>query len=159
MPYTTYSFNDVKMVISNPNFNAFTLNGQGVGEININWSNENSSHNLAADGSVMINKIAADNGTLTISAQQTSMLHQWLKDLFNFLKNSPSNVWASSRIDLSSIAGYDNGQFSGVTFAKRSDVPYQQQGQLVTWTFLFASGQIMGSAAPNIALSTQGNLV
>lgn len=159
MAITTYSFNDIKAVFSHPAYPAFTINGQGVGEIHIAYANDNTAHELAADGSVMISKIRADNGNFTISMQQTSTMHQWMKGLFNQLMTSPTNLWAAINITISSPSGgFDNIQLTGVSFSKRSDQPYQQQGQLVTWSFMAANIQTIGSTLAAINLNTSAVL-
>lgn len=152
MTTTTYSFSDINLVINPFGRPAFTINGQGVGEVNIAYANDNTSHELAADGSVMVSRITANNGTISISAQQTSRLHGWLMGLFNALNDpqTPAALWASIRIDITTLTGLqDNKNFTGVSFTKRADQPYQQQGQMVTWNFMFADGQGMGTQLPS----------
>jgi hypothetical protein len=160
MTTTTYSFSDTNIVIAPPGYPAYTLNGQGIGEITVSYINDNTAHNLAADGNVMVSKIKANNANVNISAQQTSTLHQYLKDLFNYLMASPTNFWASTYITIKSKAGtFDDIQLSGVSFTKRSDQPFQQQGQSVTWPFMVAEAQTLGSKVPSVALSTQATIV
>lgn len=142
MATTTYSFNDIYCVLSHPSFPAYTVNGQGVGEISFTYADDNTIHERAADGSVMISKVKADNGTITISVQQTSDLHKWLKRFFNFLHLQSSASWAEMMINLSSPAGlFDTIVAVGVSPTKRADQPYQAQGQMVTWSFHAANIQ------------------
>lgn len=142
MPYSTYSFNDVHVVISPPGFPAYTLNGQGVGDINISFADDNTLHDRSADGRVMVSKIKANNGSISISVQQTSALHKYLKQLFNFLRLRDTSAWAGTMITLSSPAGlFDTITATGVSFSKRADQPYQAQGQNVTWNFMAADIQ------------------
>lgn len=157
---TTYSFSDIKMVISHPAYPAYTVNGNGVGEINIEYANDNTTQDLAADGTVMISKIEANNGTVTISMQQTSPMHQWMKGFFNALRSQPTNMWAKANINVSSPAGgFDNIALSGVSFQKRAAQPYQAQGQMVTWSFMFANGQTIGSTLAAINLNTSATIL
>jgi len=139
MSITTYSFSDIIAVIAHPQFPAFSLNGQGIGEIAISYSNDNTAHDLAADGSVMVSKIKANNGTLAMTMQQTSPLHKYLKQLFNFVQAQQTAAWIQTAITISSPAGtFDSILATGVSLTKRADQPYQQQGQNVTWTFMAA---------------------
>lgn len=139
MATTTYSFADVNATFKFPGSPAFPVNGQGIGELTIAYSQDNSTHELAADGSVMVSKIAANNASITVTCQQTSSLHNYLKAAFNFLRQSPSLVWAQGLVSINSVNGiHDSIVCAGVSFTKRSDQPYQQQGQLVTWNFMSA---------------------
>src|SRR5688572_12709967 len=107
--HTVYSFSNVNMVINPPGFPSYTVNGQGVGEISIGYINDNTVHDLAADGTVMVSKVAADNGNVSITVQQTSPLHQYLKGIFNALMLAPAASWAGMKISASSInGGFDN---------------------------------------------------
>lgn len=160
MSYTTYSFNDIKMVISHPAYPAYTVNGQGIGEVGISWQNDNTAHDVAADGKVMVSKIVANNGSIAITMQQTSQMHQWMKGLFNTLKNAPSQLWAAGRIDISSPDGIgDNIQLTGVSFTKRSDQPFQAQGQMVTWNLMFAKGETNGSVLAAISQTVSAQII
>lgn len=139
MTTTTYSFSDVLLTFSHPSMGTYPVNGQGAGEISINYQDDNTAHSRAADGSVMVSKIKADNAQIAISIQQTSDFHRWLKNLFNFLNVSPASVWALATI---TVQVPINGEYitaTGVSPQKRADQPYQEQGQNVTWNFMAAS--------------------
>ena len=75
MALSTYSFLDLSGSISHPTIGSYLFTGEGVGDINISMSTDRSAHDVASDGSVMVSKIAGNNGTITITAQQTSPLH------------------------------------------------------------------------------------
>lgn len=85
MALSTYSFLDLSGSISHPTIGSYLFTGEGVGDINISMSTDRSAHDVASDGSVMVSKIAGNNGTITITAQQTSPLHFWLLDWYNTL--------------------------------------------------------------------------
>lgn len=160
MTVSTYSFSDTKMVINFPGFPAFSINGQGVGEITIAYINENSTHDLAADGSVMVSKIKADNADITLTVQQTSTLHQWLKGIFNALMAAPPALWAAGRIDITTaIGGFDQINCTGVSFGKRADQPFQQQGQSVSWAMKAANVNSPGSLLAGVNTFVTGNIV
>lgn len=143
MANSTYSFNDVITVLSFANLlPAYTVNGQGVGTINVNNTNDNSAQDLAADGSVMTSKIKASNGTVAISVQQTSPLHKWLKQAYNAATLAPTALWAALAITVTSPTGtFDVINCKGCSFQKPADQPYEQQGQMVTWNFLASDVQ------------------
>lgn len=160
MTTTTYSFSDIRAVIQFPGLPAYTINGQGANEMSVSYANDNSSHDVAADGSVMVSKIKADNGQIALTLQQTSPLHHWLKNAFNFLRAADASVWAAGSIDIQSqLNTYDTGYFAGVSFLKRADQPFQAQGQNVTWTFMFAEGAPLGSSVPAISTNVAANII
>ena len=77
--YSTYSFADTSLVLSHPKVGKIVLNGQGLGSVTIARANDNTQHDVAADGSTMTSKIVTRNGTLAIAIQQTSPAQKWLK--------------------------------------------------------------------------------
>ena len=137
-PYSTYAFADVSCVINHPSVGSFDVNGEGVGSITFAMANDVTEHDLAADGTVMVSKIKAGNGTIVIEAQQTSSLHKWLTKAYNYLKAASSSEWAEMSIMASSPAMQVTHDCSGVSFQKRSDKPYQAQGQTISWTLMCA---------------------
>jgi hypothetical protein len=146
MAFNTYSFSNTAVVIAPPTGAAFTLNGQGIGEITIDWINDNTAHDLAADGTVMVSKITAANANFTVTAQQTSNLHQYLRGLFNALYQGPANQWAATTITITSLDGsFDNVILTGVSFAKQATQPFQAQGQMVSWNMMAANAVTQGS--------------
>ncbi len=158
MANTTYSFNDVKMVIKPLGYAAYTVNGQGIGKIEVNYADANSSQDRSADGSVMTNKIKANNGMCSITVQQTSPLNEYLIGLFNYLNLGATALWAQTRIDISSKLNLaDSHALTGCSLEKRPNRSYEANGQMVTWNFLFTDGQGFGSTLAN--LSTQANIV
>ncbi|MCB2297797.1 phage protein [Clostridium tagluense] len=140
MSYTTYSFQDVTAAFSCPSVGAASSTGAGIGTISINMATEKTVHEVAADGNVMISKILGDNGTVALSLQQTSQLHKYLLNWYNYInsKSSAIKAWASMVITISSANLGDKTICTGVSPQKLADRPYQAQGQLVTWTLMCA---------------------
>ncbi|WP_201264982.1 phage protein [Brevibacillus reuszeri] len=138
MAHTTYSFADVSMVISHPSKGQFVATGAGLGSISISMATDRSTHDVSADGSVMVSKIKGRNGNITVSAQQTSDLHKWLIKLFSYLENAPTAEWAKAAITIRSTSMQDLIRVTGVSFQKLPDRPFQAQGQQVSWVFMAA---------------------
>jgi hypothetical protein len=160
MPTTTYSFTDHIITITSPVYKAYSLNGQGLGEVNISYANDNTMHDNSADGQVMVSKIISNNGTVNMTLQQTSELNKWLFGAFNKLYALPSNFWTSISITIRSIASGDVVTCTGVSFTKRSDKPYQAQGQMITWNFMAAKIDMLGTLAQGLAQTTvSGSIV
>lgn len=139
--FSTYSFTDIELVLSHPSYGQFSLNGEGAGSIQINKTTERSTHNVAADGSVMTSKIAGDNGTVVVNAQQTSDLHSWIQGLFNYLKSANTNEWA--QISMTMRAPHMGRNVIGTygSIQKEPDETFETQGGLLAWTLLFADVQ------------------
>ena len=138
---TTYSFDDVEVTFSHPGIGLYLINGKGVGSISVTMSTEKSSHDVAADGSVMVSKIPGDNAAIDIEVQQTSEFHKWLTNYYNFVKLAPANQWANAAIVIRDKVGGALITALDVSPLKKADKPYQAQGQRVTWPFLAANCQ------------------
>ncbi len=135
---TTYSFTDLVGSINHSALTPFIFTGQGVGGVTVSKSTERSAHDVAADGSIMVSKIAGNNGVITIECQQTSPLHFWLLNWFNTLWNLPTSDWATTSVLLKNSTTGGSHVVTGVSPQKEADVPYQAQGQRVTWTLMAA---------------------
>lgn len=140
MRHSTYSFLDLAGAISHPFFplGVFQFTGEGVGSITVEMSNERSQHDVAADGSIMISKMAGNNGVITIECQQTSLVHKYLLNLFNYVWQADTNQWAMIAIALRNISDGTSHICTGVSFNKKGAKSYKREGQWVTWTLMAA---------------------
>lgn len=137
LTYTTYSFADLAGAVAHPSLGAYTFTGEGTGSINIAKAGDDSSVEIAADGTPMITKIPGSNGVITIVCQQTSVIHKWLLDAYNYLKYiAPASEWAQMTLLLRNTADGTVHEGTGICFQKKADIPYQAQGQNVTWTLI-----------------------
>lgn len=141
MKHTTYSFTDVEAVISHPSYGQFSMNGEGIGSFSVSKVTERSQQNVAADGNVMTSKVAGNNGTVTVNAQQTSSLHGWLQGLFNYLWSAPTSEWAQISLTIRAPKMGKAITCSYGAFQKEPDEPFEAQGQDVAWVLLFADIQ------------------
>jgi hypothetical protein len=141
MKHTTYSFLDLAGSIHHPVVGDYLFTGEGVGSVSVSKVTDRSSHDVASDGSIMVSKIAGNNGTVTIEAQQTSPLQKWLQDWFNQLVALPTSEWATTSILLKNTSTGGSHLCTGVSPQKEGDVPYQAQGSRVTWTLMCADIQ------------------
>lgn len=141
MSYNTYSFTDVTAVISHPNFGQFPATGEGLGSITTDMTTDRTIHEVAADGTIMVTKVKARNGTVSIVTQQTSTLHQWLTRLYNYLETASTDQWAGITISIRTPAMAELESCTGVSFTKLPSNPRQQQGQNITWALIAADMQ------------------
>lgn len=135
---SVYSFADVSLVLSHPNVGQCVLTGQGLGSVAISRTNDNSQHDVAADGSVMVSKILSKNGVMQIAIQQTSEAQAWLKKWYAYLMNAPTSEWARTNAVLKNPSANETFNMSGVSPQKRPDATFQQTGQQVTWGMMCA---------------------
>jgi len=137
---TTYSFLDLSGSIASP-VGPFVFTGEGVGEVVVTMAVEKTVHDVAADGSVMVSKVAGNNGTITIHTQQTSPLHKWLLSWFNAILAGTTDMWASSAVFLRNTIDGSSHVATGISPQKIPDKTYQAQGQRVTWVLMAADIQ------------------
>jgi len=136
---TTYSFLDLSGAISQSSLGAYTFTGEGVGEITVSMATDRTVHDTAADGSVMVSKVAGDSGHLTVSCQQTSTVHKWLLAWYNYLVAAGTDEWASTTMLLNNTTDGTSHVITGVSPQKVPDKAYQAQGQRVSWVLMAAS--------------------
>jgi hypothetical protein len=139
--YSLYSFADVITTLSHPAIGQYVANGEGLGSISTTMATERTTHDLAADGNVMISKIKGRNGSHAIAVQQTSNLNKWLLKLYNYLETAPASEWAGITIVIRNPSLQDLITSTGVSFQKLPDKPYQAQGQQITWQLMAADIQ------------------
>lgn len=139
MEHSVFSFADVSAVISHPSVGQFTITGKGVGSITVSNSNDETQHDTAADGSVMVSKIDTENGTVAIALQQTSAAHRWMKKWHAFLKVSPASEWTKTSITIRNPAIGETITCTGVSPQKKADRAFHQAGQQVTWNLMATS--------------------
>lgn len=138
MSYKTYSFEDVTVSFSHPSVGTASTVGAGLGSISIAMSTDRTAHDVAADGTVMISKVAGKNGTIAISAQQTSDLHKFLLKWYNYIDVAGASEWARMTVTIKSNNLGDSTVCTGVSPQKLADRPYQAQGQQITWNLMSA---------------------
>jgi hypothetical protein len=141
MQNTTYSFTDTIVTFSHQGWGQITANGAGLGNIAVAMTTDRTSHDVAADGSVMVSKIAGRNGTIAINVQQTSVVGKQLTKLFNYLVAASAEVWAQLVVTINNSRTGDLITATGVSPQKQADKQFQAQGQQITWNFMAADIQ------------------
>lgn len=139
--HSTYSFTDINATISHPAYGSYDIQGEGIGDLSISKVTDRTTHDVAADGNIMVSKIAGNNGNVTINAQQTSTLHNWLQGLFNYLWNADTSQWSQISMTITAPKMSKTYYCTGGAFVKEPDEPFQSQGQRVSWGLLFADVQ------------------
>jgi putative bacteriophage protein len=139
--HSTYSFTDINATIQCPGYGSYSVQGEGVGDVNVSKNTDRTVHDVAADGSVMASKIAGNNGSVTINAQQTSSLHKFLQGLFNYCWQADTSEWTSISMTIEAPKMGKTYYCTGGSFVKEPDEPLQSQGQRVAWSILFVDIQ------------------
>lgn len=132
----TYSMQDVNVTISHPAVGVWSGNGTGLDSIVIDYAQDNTTHDVAGDGTVMVNKIITSNGSIVLDIQQTGDFNAWLLRWFNYIKVAPPSQWALASVTVSSNNLGQVTYCSGVAPLKAGQRPYKSQGQKVAWTLL-----------------------
>ena len=142
----TYSFKDTSGSLSNPILLGapIVFAGEiGMGQFVINMHTERTTHDTAADGTVMPSYIAGDSGDCSIEIQQTSALHAELLGLYNLLKTAADggdvSNWAASALSLRNIVDGSQHLLTGVSFGKIPAKTYAAQGGKITWVLMAAN--------------------
>ncbi len=143
----TYSFKALVGVLVNALVGVtvpLTGGNIGAGAFHVSMATERTAHDVAADGTVMVSYAAGDNGALTAEVQESSVLHQQLLSLYNLLllaaNNDDVSAWAATTISFRLLTDNTQHLFTGVSFQKFPDKPYEAHGQKVTWKLMFANG-------------------
>lgn len=156
----TYSFKDLVGSVSNPVVGQTILLGGGnlgAGSITLSMTTERTTHDVAADGTVMPSYVAGDNSTITIEVQQTSLLHKQLLNLYNTVKQLADaddiTAWAATRVTFQTLLDGTSHKATGVSFAKIPEKVYGPSGQKITWQ-LMAAELVTTSNALQTALTS-----
>lgn len=136
MGHTTYGFEDLNLVFQHPSVGVLPLQGAGVVSITYTYSTDVTTHDLAADGSVMASKIKAANATIALVVQQTSEANEWLIKYYNYVTGASTAEWTGATCSASSKVMKKQHDATGVSPQKMPDNAYAANGGQVTWTFM-----------------------
>jgi hypothetical protein len=139
----TYSFKSLTGVLTNPVFGVtipLTGGNIGVGGITIRMATTRTTHDVAADGTVMPSYVAGNNGDVDIIVQETSAIHRELLGLYNLAVLAADNDdvlgWAATSIAFTLLVDGSVHVLTGVSFEKIPDKPYEANGQRMTWKLM-----------------------
>jgi hypothetical protein len=142
MSQSTYSFLDTVVIYAHPELAIpIIITGEGAGSITVSMADNRTSFDTAADGAIMISKIAGNSGSVSINVQQTSLVHKKLLALYNQLILAAPSSWATAAMTIKNITDGTGHLCTGVTFQKIPDKNYQKEGQHITWTIMCADVQ------------------
>ena len=138
--YNVYSLEDTKVVLDHPYVGTANLHLCGRGKMVISYSGDISSHTMTADGTVIINKLRAENGVITIEVPQNSIADDFLQKWCRYLRNTmhPEYFHLSTLTITDQAAGFTI-LCTGVTPQKIADRTFDRSSTNLTYTLLAAS--------------------
>jgi len=148
----TYSFKDVTVVLAHPLVGGFSSSGEvGLGEVMVAMAQERTAHDVAADATVMVSYLAGDNGTVQLTVQQTSDVHEFLLAWYNAIKLAADGgdvtQWATMTITIRSLTDGTQHVCQGVSPGKIPDKAYAAAGQRFPWHLMAADIQTVTISA------------
>ncbi len=136
---TVYSLADVRAVMYHQDVGQCVLSAQGMGKISVTSSGDLSSHTATADGYVVVNRLRANHGIITLEVPQNSSADEFLRRWARYLKNAQSYLFALTALNIVDQMGGFTIYCEGVTPQKIPDRVYDQTSGNVSWTLLAAS--------------------
>ena len=135
---TVYSLADVRAVMYHQDVGQCVLSAQGLGKISVTSSGDLSSHTATADGYVVVNRLRANHGIITLEVPQNSSADEFLRRWARYLKNAQSYLFALTALNIVDQMGGFTIYCEGVTPQKIPDRVYDQTSGNVSWTLLAA---------------------
>ena len=136
MQNTTFSFKQLTGFISLGGMSYAFTGGEGLGGITFTPLTEKTTHNRAADGTIMPNFIAGDNADVVIEVQQTSAFHQFMMNAFNVLNAAGGVGWADGAGSFRHMVTGNSYIATGLSFKQDASEPYHVEGEMITWNLM-----------------------
>ena len=102
-------------------------------------ANDITTHDVAADLSVVVSKSVKKNGTVTFDVLQGSDFNKYLSRLASYLENSAPSEFALARITIVNKSTGESYYCSGCSPQKRPDNQFQSQAQNRSWAWMCAN--------------------
>lgn len=133
-----YSFEDTVVTISHPSVGVYSAYGTGIGDLSVNMSDNVTTHEVAADQSVIVSKHVRRNGTVNFNISQVSEFNEWLKKFTAYIEEADASEFALATISIFNKTTGDNYFCSGVSHQKIADNQMQSQAQNRPWVMMCA---------------------
>jgi len=86
--YNVYSLADTKAVLYHPYVGTANLHLCGRGRMVVSYAGDLSAHTMTADGTVIINRLKAENGIITLEVPQNSIADDFLRKWCRYLRGT-----------------------------------------------------------------------
>lgn len=133
-----YSFEDTVVTISHPSVGVYSAYGTGIGDLSVNMSENVTTHEVAADQSVIVSKHVKRNGIVNFNISQVSDFNTWLKKFVAYIEEADASEFALATISISNKTTGDNYYCTGVSHQKIADNGLQSQAQNRNWSMMCA---------------------
>lgn len=133
-----YSFEDTVVTISHPSVGVYSAYGTGIGDLSVNLSENVTTHEVAADQSVIVSKHVKRNGIVNFNISQVSDFNTWLKKFVAYIEEADVSEFALATISISNKTTGDNYYCTGVSHQKIADNNLQSQAQNRNWAMMCA---------------------
>lgn len=134
-----YSFEDTPVTIEHPSVGSFEAYGTGIGTLSVSFSNDITTHDVAADLAVVVSKSAKKNGNITFEVLQSSELNDWLNKYYNYVVAAPSSEFALASVTIRNMSTGQYYSCTGVSPQKMPDSSFQSQQQNRSWVLMAAN--------------------
>lgn len=144
-----YSFENTQVTFYHPAMGYYQAYGTGIGSLALQYTNDISFHDVAADLAVVVSKSAKMNGTATFEILQSSDLNLFMNKYINYVRTAPPDQWATATLEISCMATGETWHCYGVSPKKIADANYQSQSQNRTWALMVAHMVVESTSVTN----------
>ena len=138
--YNVYSLTDTKAVLTHPYVGTANLHLCGRGRMVVSYAGDLSAHTMTADGTVIINRLKAENGIITLEVPQNSIADDFLRKLCRYLRGTGRpDFFHLTTLTITDQAGGFTLLCTGVTPQKIPDRTFDRSSTNLTYTLLAAS--------------------
>lgn len=142
----SYSFKDLAAVLNHPLAGPFVIQGQlGLGHVTVDPSSEHTTHDVSADGNVLISITPGDNAVVTFEMQQNSSLHRYFLNWWNAvnaaMQNGDMDNAANLTVTLRNTVTGTSHRALGGSPPKVPGTPYGPQAARISWPIPFGDVQ------------------
>ena len=140
MSYNVYSLEDCKVVLEHPYVGRANLHLCGRGKMVVSYTGDMAAHTMTADGSVIINRLKAENGIVTLEVPQNSIADEFLRKWCDYLANTKRpEFFTLTTLTITDNAGGFTILCTGVTPQKRPDRTFDRTSTNLTYSLLCAT--------------------
>ena len=136
--FAVYSLPDVVTVMNHPGVGKCVLSNAGGGRITVAYANDLASVTTTATGFVVINKLVAKNGSISLEIPTNSEADIFLRKYIKYVERSKTAEFALGTLSLTDPAANRVLNFVGVVPQKKPDEGYDQTSGNRQYNLLFA---------------------
>lgn len=136
--FTVYSLADTSTVFGHPDVGMMVLSDEGGGKVTLSFAGDMSSHTVTANGYVVVNKLRARSGTVSLELPQNSNSDLFLQRWCNYIESAHVSRFALAALTVRDMATNKTYHCTGVTPQKKADRAYDSASSNVNYTLLAA---------------------